>query len=348
MAFLSSLFAIVLMDLVLAGDNALVIGLVARNLPKAAQRKAVICGTFGAIVVRAAMAVLIIHALAVPCFMLAGGIALAWISRKLLTPGPGAEDSRSAAAPAATLAAAVRTIVIADAIMGVDNVLAIGGAAHGSIVLVVSGLAISVPIIIWGSQIVIRVVDRYPSVILLGGAVLAWTGCSMVVREPLISPWLETHPAAEPMIAVLIFSISLAPWYRARLPDRMKPLVALLPALLVWLLSVEVLAAPASDHLIQGLSWIAWLPLAAFYLWARERLASRRPALRARNAARQRGTPRGRPYEASAISTRNNEAAACSSTFPVFPTIDRRSSPGSRRGRSNSTMAGITGPMSRR
>ena len=136
-AFLSALFAIVLIDLVLAGDNALVIGLVARNLPKQTQNKVIFWGTFGAIAIRAVMAILVVYVLAVPGFMLGGGLALVWIARKLLTPEPDPAASHLVKAPAATFAGAVRTIVIADAVMGVDNVLAIGGAAHGSILLIV-------------------------------------------------------------------------------------------------------------------------------------------------------------------------------------------------------------------
>ena len=242
-AFLSALLTIILIDLVLAGDNALIIGLVARNLPKNTQNKVIFWGTFGAIAIRATMAILVVYILAVPGFMLGGGLALVWIARKLLMPESNTEASHLAKAPAATFAAAVRTIVIADAVMGVDNVLAIGGAAHGSILLIVLGLAISVPIIVWGSQLVIKLVDRYPSVILLGGAVLGWTAYSMVVREPLLVAWFEAHPATKLILAILIFSISLGPWYSARLSENMKPLVVLLPALLVWMLAFEVAAS---------------------------------------------------------------------------------------------------------
>ena len=171
-AFFSALLAIILIDLVLAGDNALIIGLVARNLPKDSQKKVIFWGTFGAIAIRALMAILVVYILAVPGFMLAGGLALVWIARKLLTPQDKEEESHLVKAPAASFAAAVRTIIIADAVMGIDNVLAIGGASHGSILLILIGLAISVPIIVWGSQLVIKLVDRYPSVILVGGAVL--------------------------------------------------------------------------------------------------------------------------------------------------------------------------------
>jgi hypothetical protein len=165
--------------------------------------------------------------------------------------------------------------------MGVDNVLAIGGAASGSMLLIVLGLAISVPIIVWGSHLVIRLVDRYPSVILLGGAVLAWTGYSMIVREPLLQPWLVAHPPARFVIAVLVFSISLSPWWTARLSERMQPLVVLLPSLLVWLLAFEIadphlerlgglLATDIGQYLVEAVRWLGWLPLAAGFIWLRE------------------------------------------------------------------------------
>ena len=238
--FLSALFAIVLIDLVLAGDNALIIGLVARNLPKTTQRRVIFWGTFGAIAVRAVMAILVVYILDLPGFMLAGGLALVWIARKLLTPEEQGSESHLVKGPATSFAGAIRTIVIADAVMGIDNVLAIGGAATGSVLLIVLGLAISVPIIVWGSQLVIRLVDRFPSVVLLGGAVLAWTGYSMVVREPLLASWFAGHPATKLVAVILIFSISLAPWYTARMAEQTKPLVVILPGVLVWMLGFEI------------------------------------------------------------------------------------------------------------
>jgi YjbE family integral membrane protein len=287
-AFLSALFAIVLIDLVLAGDNALIIGLVARNLPRQTQRKVIFWGTFGAIAARGLMAVVVVHVLDLPGFMLAGAIALVWIARKLLTPDPEAAGGPAAAVPAATFAVALRTIVVADAVMGVDNVLAIGGAATGSVLLILLGLAISVPIIVWGSHLVIRLVDRFPSIILLGGAVLAWTAYSMIVREPLLASWFADHPATKLLAAILVFSIALAPWCTARLTDERKPLVVLLPALLVWLLAFEVAASAwqievrylsaddTGEYLFQAARWLGWLPLAASFLWLREQVALRR------------------------------------------------------------------------
>ncbi|HEY2612524.1 MAG TPA: TerC family protein [Reyranella sp.] len=286
-AFMSALFAIVLIDLVLAGDNALIIGLVARNLPRQTQRKVIFWGTFGAIAVRGLMAILVVYVLDLPGFMLAGAIALVWIARKLLTPDPAAAANHAAAVPAATFAVALRTIVVADAVMGVDNVLAIGGAAIGSVLLIVLGLAISVPIIVWGSHLVIRLVDRFPSIVLLGGAVLGWTAYSMIVREPLLAAWFADHPATKLVAAVLVFSISLAPWCTARLADERKPLVVLLPALLVWLLAFEVASSvwkievrylqadDTGEYLFQAARWLGWLPLAAAFLWLREQIVSR-------------------------------------------------------------------------
>jgi YjbE family integral membrane protein len=286
-AFMSALFAIVLIDLVLAGDNALIIGLVARNLPRQTQRKVIFWGTFGAIAVRGLMAILVVYVLDWPGFMLAGAIALVWIARKLLTPDPQAAGNHAAAVPAATFAVALRTIVVADAVMGVDNVLAIGGAAIGSVLLIVLGLAISVPIIVWGSHLVIRLVDRFPSIVLLGGAVLGWTAYSMIVREPLLASWFADHPATKLVAAILVFSISLAPWCTARLADERKPLVVLLPALLVWLLAFEVAASvwkievrylqadDTGEYLFQAARWLGWLPLAAAFLWLREQIVSR-------------------------------------------------------------------------
>ncbi|MBM3648588.1 MAG: TerC family protein [Alphaproteobacteria bacterium] len=286
-AFFSALFAIILIDLVLAGDNALVIGLVARNLPKHLQRKVIFWGTFGAIAIRVVMTLMVVWILKVPGFMLAGGIALVWIAYKLLSPQSDAGAAHAAAAPAASFAGAIRTIVIADAVMGIDNVLGIGGAAHGSVLLIVLGLAISVPIVVWGSQLVIKLVDRYPSVILLGGAVLAWTGYSMIVREPLVTPWFAEHTSAKLLIAVLVFAIALAPWFTARLPAQLQALVVLLPAVMVWMLAFEVaasvwqvrvdylLATTTGEYLLEGVRWLGWLPLAAGLLWLRERSTRR-------------------------------------------------------------------------
>jgi len=285
MAFLSALMAIVLIDLVLAGDNALIIGLVARNLPKDQQKKVIFWGTFGAIAIRGAMAVVVVYLLAIPGFLLVGGLALIWIARKLLMPvdGHDGHESSLTSKPVGSLWAAVRTVIIADAVMGVDNVIAIGGAAQGSLFLLILGLAISVPIIVWGSHLVIKLVDRFPAVMLLGGAVLAWTAYAMIIREPFLATWFAAHPATKMVAMVLILSVSLSPWWAARLPERMKPITVLLPALLVWLLAFEAAATvwhvkvsylSATEFGAQALNaarWVGWLPPAIAFLYVRER-----------------------------------------------------------------------------
>jgi YjbE family integral membrane protein len=198
-AFLSALLAIVVIDLVLAGDNAIVIALAARSLPAAMQGRAIVWGAIGAIGVRSLMTAVVVWLLDIPGLLLAGGVLLLWIAYRLLVPGADAND-REAPAPA-TFWGAMRTIVIADAVMGLDNVLAVAGAAHGSYLLVVAGLVISVPIVVWGSTVVLEVVDRYPGVVYLGAGVLVWTAVKMIGGEPILKPWL----AATPLFGTLLY-----------------------------------------------------------------------------------------------------------------------------------------------
>jgi len=183
MQFLSALLAIVVIDLVLAGDNAIVIALAARNLPPQLQKKAIVWGTIGAVVVRSAMTIGVVWLLKIPGLMLVGGVALVWIAYKLLADEG---DGEGHGAAATTLFGAMKTIIIADAVMGVDNVLAVAGAAHGSFLLVVLGLLISIPIVVWGSSLVLRLMARFPAVIYVGAGVLALTAGKMIVREPLV------------------------------------------------------------------------------------------------------------------------------------------------------------------
>ena len=180
----SALLAIILIDLVLAGDNAIVIALAARNLPEQLQKKAIVWGTVGAIGVRAVMTVGVVWLLQIPGLMLVGGLGLLWIAYKLLAD-TGSENHDGPAA--STFWGAMKTIVVADALMGVDNVLGVAGAAHGSMDLVVIGLLVSVPIVVFGSAVVLRLVERFPVIIQLGAAVLAFTAAKMIVGEP----WLD-------------------------------------------------------------------------------------------------------------------------------------------------------------
>ena len=169
--FFSALLAIILIDLVLAGDNAIVIGLAARGLPAHLQRKAIFWGAIGAVVVRALLTLAVVWLLRIPGFLVAGGLALIWIAYTLVMPTEG-ESKDSTHGGATTLRGALTTIVIADTVMGIDNVLAVAGAAHGSFILVVIGLLVSIPIVMWGSTIILRWVERFPAIILLGAGVL--------------------------------------------------------------------------------------------------------------------------------------------------------------------------------
>jgi YjbE family integral membrane protein len=213
--FLSALLAIVVIDLVLAGDNAIVIALAARNLPKNLQRRAVLWGTAGAVIVRASLTVVVLWLLAIPGLMLAGGALLIWIAYRLLAGADGGPEHD--VAPATSFWAAMRTIVIADAVMGLDNVLAVAGAAHGSVLLVVAGLVISVPIVVWGSTLILHWLERFPSLLYIGGAVLGWTAAKMIVDEPLVASWFDARPGMKLFLFVAVIGGPLgAAWLRNR------------------------------------------------------------------------------------------------------------------------------------
>jgi YjbE family integral membrane protein len=186
--FLLGLFSVVMIDLVLAGDNAIVIGMAARNVPSQQRRKAILLGMGGAVLVRMAATAGVVWLLQIPGLLLAGGILLIWIAYKLLADD---QDNRHEIDAKDSLIAAVRTIVVADAVMGIDNVLGIAGAAHGDLLLVVMGLLISVPIIVWGSTFFITCVEKFPIVIYIGSGILAWTAAKMIVGEPLVATWFD-------------------------------------------------------------------------------------------------------------------------------------------------------------
>lgn len=178
-AFLSALFSIVIIDLFLAGDNAIVIGLAARNLDAKQQKQAIIWGTLGAVLIRIIATFAVVWLLKIPGLMLVGGLLLIWIAYNLLTEEKNHGDIREGT----NIFEAVKTIIIADVAMGIDNVLGIAGAAHGSFFLVVLGLLISVPVVVWGSSLFIKLIDRYPVIIYIGAGVLAVTAAKMIMEE---------------------------------------------------------------------------------------------------------------------------------------------------------------------
>jgi YjbE family integral membrane protein len=214
--FWSALGAIIVIDLVLAGDNAIVIALAARNLPKELQRRAILWGTAGAVVVRASLTVAVLWLLNIPGLMLAGGILLVWIAYRLLAGDEGGAEHD--VPPAKNFWAAMRTIVIADAVMGLDNVLAVAGAAHGSVLLVVAGLVISIPIVVWGSTLILHWIERFPALLYIGGAVLAWTAAKMIADEPLYQEWLDARPGLKSLLYVVLTGGVLGiAWLRNRI-----------------------------------------------------------------------------------------------------------------------------------
>lgn len=180
--FFTALGMIILIDLVLAGDNAIVIGMAARNVEKSKQKKVIIWGTAGAIIIRIVATLLIVKLLDIPWLHLIGGLLLVWIAVKLLV-----DDSGHNITAKNTMAAAIWTIIVADAAMGIDNVLAIAGAASGSFILVILGLIISIPIMVWGSTLLIKWMERFPIIIYIGAGVIAWTAADMITSEQFLA-----------------------------------------------------------------------------------------------------------------------------------------------------------------
>ncbi len=211
----SALLAIVLIDLVLAGDNAIVIALAARSLPPALQKKAILWGTVGAIAVRSVMTVGVVWLLQIPGLMLVGGLGLLWIAFKLLVDSDSGEHDGPVAT---TFMGAMKTIVVADALMGVDNVLGVAGAAHGAMDLVIIGLLISVPIVVFGSSVVLKLVERFPIIIQLGAAVLAFTAAKMILGEPLLSAFFEANASLSWLVTVLaVGGVCGGGWWMTRI-----------------------------------------------------------------------------------------------------------------------------------
>jgi YjbE family integral membrane protein len=269
---LSALFAIVLIDLVLAGDNAIIIGIAARNVPKDKQHAVILWGTAGAIAVRALLTGVVVWLLKIPGFLLVGGLALVWIGWKLTAPQ---EKDPAGVVPAATLGAAIRTIVIADAVMGIDNVLAVGGAAQGSFTLVLIGLAISIPIVVWGSALVLKLVDRYPAILWLGAAVLGWTAAKMIGGEPFLAPAFTRFPWLRAMVYVVVIGglVGVPMWRalgpRARAQGLAVAVMAAWVSAFGWLedhmgMSFDLFERWRwDDDWIDLLRWIGWIPLVA-------------------------------------------------------------------------------------
>jgi YjbE family integral membrane protein len=189
---------IIMIDILLGGDNAVVIALACRKLPPKQRAQGILWGTAGAILLRVILIFFALQLLAIPYLKIVGAVLLVWIGVKLLLPEEG--DGHGEIAASDKLWAAVKTVIVADLVMSVDNVIAIAGAAESAggdhtMPLVIFGLLVSIPIIVWGSQLVIKLMDRFPSVILVGGMLLGWIAGTMAVTDPAVIGYMPLEAA---------------------------------------------------------------------------------------------------------------------------------------------------------
>ena len=189
--FWVAVLQIIAIDIVLGGDNAIVIALACRRLPKEQRNRGIFWGVFGAIALRVVLISFALTLLAIPFLKIIGALLLVWIGIKLLQPEP--ENSTHEIDASTTLLGAIKTIIIADVVMSLDNVIAIAGAAKDSVGLVIFGLIVSVPIIVWGSKLIMRLMDRFPIIIIIGAGLLGWIAGDMAITDVAINEWVSTN-----------------------------------------------------------------------------------------------------------------------------------------------------------
>jgi YjbE family integral membrane protein len=201
---LAVLLKLIMIDIVLSGDNAVVIAMAARNVPKEQQKKAIFWGTFGAISLRLIFAAVVVQLLKIPYLTAIGGLLLIHIAIKLLVGEEGKHKEGGT-----SVWSAVKTIIFADAIMSFDNVVALAGVAHGSLFAIVIGVAISIPIIIFGSQLILKAMERYPIITYIGAGILAWSAGEMITSEPKFEHFMlhDFHYLIPAVITVLSIGI---------------------------------------------------------------------------------------------------------------------------------------------
>ena len=213
--FWLGLLKIIWINIILSGDNAVVIALAARSLPPEQQRQAVLFGSGAAVVLRIVLTVVAVQLLALPYLQMVGGALLLWIGVQLLSDHGGDEGEEK---HYGSMMAAIRTILIADLVMSLDNVIAVAAAANGNMVLLVLGLAISIPMVIFGSTLMIRLMERFPIVVTFGAALIGWVGGETVVSDKVLVPLLENahwlHQAGPALGAALV--LILGRWLQKR------------------------------------------------------------------------------------------------------------------------------------
>ena len=219
---------IIAIDIVLGGDNAVVIALACRRLPQKQRNEGIFWGVFGAIGLRVILIFFALTLLKISYLKIIGALLLIWIGIKLLQPEPEVSEHKIDAS--STLLGAIKTIIIADAVMSLDNVIAIAGAAKDSIGLVVFGLLISVPIIVWSSRLVMKLMDRFPIVITIGAGLLGWIAGDMVITDTVTKEWVNVNAAflrwLSPVCGVLVI-IMIGKWLAARTLRKKTPMVDL-------------------------------------------------------------------------------------------------------------------------
>lgn len=188
---------IIVVNILLSGDNAVVIALAARSLPAHQQKQAIIWGSVAAIIMRVILTIVAVEMLKLPYLKIIGGLLLFWIAIQLLVPEDDGEDGIKSSN---NVMVAIRTILIADLVMSLDNVIGVAAAAKGDNVLVILGLAISIPLIIFGSTLLLKLMDRFPIIITGGAALLGWVAGEMLITDPILVswitanlPWMEIH-----------------------------------------------------------------------------------------------------------------------------------------------------------
>ena len=226
--FWFAVIQIIAIDIVLGGDNAVVIALACRRLPEQQRKLGIFWGVFGAIMLRVVLIFFALSLLAIPYLKIAGAALLIWIGIKLLQP-ESSEGGHEIDA-STTLLGAIKTIIVADAVMSLDNVIAIAGAAKDDLSLVIFGLVISVPIIVWGSQLVMKVMDRFPITIAIGAGLLGWIAGDMVVTDVVTKAWVDSqaqylHWIAPAVAALVVVSAGKALAARQKVVP--KPIVDL-------------------------------------------------------------------------------------------------------------------------
>lgn len=199
------LLEVILINIVLSGDNAVVIAMASRNVPKRQQKKAIFWGTFGAIILRLLFAIAIVYLLDLPFVTFVGGLLLVYIAIKLLL----GDDENYHSEGGSSLISAIKTIIIADAIMSLDNVLAIAGAVEGNIAGIIIGVIVSIPLVVFGSHLILKAMEKYPLISYAGGGILAWTAGEMMVAEPKFEYFLppDLHLLIPTSITVLVIGL---------------------------------------------------------------------------------------------------------------------------------------------